>query len=268
MHVELVIRDLHVRRDQGVGDALHEVGFDVVVIFRFRPDFQGEDERTCRLFGEHDGGSGIFKALAVFRNAAQDHVLGALIVLGVRHAEVEVEAARGLGGEVGELVRGEVGVGNADQLVGRGVDIGIHDGDVLHDTRCALAAYLVTHPKRARNENDDARGEVGQAALQGKTDGHAQRGDRGGDRGSFKAEIADIDAKGDEFDYPSHPRQDDDAQGLVHVFLFQALVELFDEQVGELEDDKENDAADDDFQSLGRDPIPDRVENSFPIDRA
>lgn len=180
VHVELVIRDLHVRRDQGVGDALHEVGFDVVVIFRFRPDFQGEDERTCRLFGEHDGGSGIFEALAVFRNAAQDHVLGALIVLGVRHAEVEVEAARGLGGEVGELVRSEVGVGNTDQLVGGGVDIGIHDGDIFHDTRCALAAYLVTHPKRARNENDDARGEVGQAALQGKTDGHAQRGDRGG----------------------------------------------------------------------------------------
>ena len=37
MDIQLIERYLHVIGDQGVGDALHQIGFDDVVIFRERP---------------------------------------------------------------------------------------------------------------------------------------------------------------------------------------------------------------------------------------
>ena len=83
-----------------------------------RPHFEGENKAAGGLFAQNDGGRGVFKALSVVAHALHYDVLGAFIVLGVGNAEVKVYPARLFGVEVGQLVRGEIGVGYAHGFIG------------------------------------------------------------------------------------------------------------------------------------------------------
>ena len=264
--VELIKRYLHIISYQRVRYPLHKVGFDVVVVFGERPHFEGENKAAGGLFAQNDGGRGVFKALSVVAHALHYDVLGAFIVLGVSNAEVKVYSARLFGVEVGQLVRGEVGVGYAHGFIGGGDDVSIHYGDVFHHTGGTFAGNFIAYLKGAGDENYYARRQIGQTALQSKTYGDAQGRNRGGYGRSFKAEVADIDAYGDKFDYSAQPRHKDDAQRSVHVPLFKALVQLADKQVGEFADDEQHYAADDHFQAFRGQPLPNGVQYLAEID--
>ena len=168
MDVELVVRNLHVIRDKRVRDPFHKVVFHVVVIFRKSPHFKGENKAACRLFAEHYDGRGIFQALTVIAYALHYYILGALVVLRVRHAEIEVYSARGFGVVIDKFIRGQVGIGHADGFVGGSDEVGIHYRDVFHYARDAFAGYSVAYLERAGDEYHYARRQIGKAALQGE----------------------------------------------------------------------------------------------------
>ena len=103
--------------------------------------------------------------MTVIAYALHYYILGALVVLRVRHAEIEVYSARGFGVVIDKFIRGQVGIGHADGFVGGSDKVGIHYRDVFHYARDA-ANYALHQLERALHLIDGDEAGIKSATVQ------------------------------------------------------------------------------------------------------
>ena len=108
----------------------------------------------------------------LFQDIGQ-HLLGLRYVVGVGDPEGHVDPARTFGEDVLHTTVGEQRVGDDHLLVVQGDQDGVEDLDLPHPPEMALGLDDVVYAEGLEDQDQDAAREVGEAALEGQTDGQA-----------------------------------------------------------------------------------------------
>ena len=107
-------------------------------------------------------------------------------------------------GDVLDVGAEHLAVGNDDAAVVEGIDRRGEQADLGDDPEMAAHLDRVADLERPKHEQHDARGEVGERALEGEADGEARRADDGRERGGLHPEDAEAGEDDTGHDAPSN----------------------------------------------------------------
>ena len=208
MQVALRVGDVEALADQLVADAFDQIALGVDQIAGLGPGAQFQVDAAFGQRGDQHLRHRLLEHLGMPGGQRQQGVLGGLEVVVVAHADGQVDAALGVGGEIDDDRGGDQAVGQHDHPVVDGAQAGLEHPDLLDRALHAGGLHVVAGAERAQHDQHHARGDVGQRVLQRQADRQAGRAEHCQHRGHRHADLL----QGRDHHHHHHRRVGDVAQ--------------------------------------------------------
>jgi len=246
MDIQMVVCHLDIMALEAIADLFLEVAHDGPVVSVLYPNADDIADCAVAVIAYEDDGVGIVED----QIGAGDGILQSLADIGcgsiVGCRNCDVDAACGFAGVVDDPARADRAVGNMDELVVGGAELGVDDADVSDGALGAAGLYIVTQLEGVAGEDHNSACQVGEGILNSQREGeadYAEEGDEGGDVDAHHA------ADGDDDDGPHEDIDHLEEDGLEVVVDLHAAESLCEEAHKCLLDDEADDEGSEGIES-------------------
>ena len=189
--VELFVREFDVGFVEAFLGCFADIKEYIPVIGVLAPRTAAENYAVVGSAADTNGLFHILNDFCVGGNDVHEYLLCFFEIFFFGNFEFEVNTSEFFFGIVDYAGSGSYAVGNVNDLVVEGADLGVADVDVFDNARISGEINIIVDLEGTGDKKENAACNVGKSAVDCETDAYAERSDESGDSAGVDSEIAD-----------------------------------------------------------------------------